>query len=563
MPNVSLWLIMPLILSTNLLALLHTKSLYKDVIIYNDIISQMIMKRMRIIVSICIMLCTSLLTKAQNQILTLDDLDHEIAMSPRYDKKFEDYIRSVKKQLHDARTNQARYELSDKLFNLYTSYSVDSAIVYALNKQKIAKLMGDKHKINDAKLNLAYLFIRGGQLLEANDIVNSIPRKEIGNELSFYYFSTRKTLYHTLADASLTSWQKRQYKRMEKLCNDSVVDNNASPDIWSRAEQLVNRQQYEQAKKILLDAYRQHSLSDRQTAFIAISLADIYGKEKNLEAEKQYLIAASISDIRNSVKEYLALQQLAVILFEEGDTKRAYAYMDKAMNDAVFCNARQRTIAMSDIWPVIVKSHEREAKSRTLRLTVSLVLISLLSIFLLMMIIYIRRRIIELRAIRARLSNTNEMLKESNHIKDEYITRFLTQCSDYIDKLDSYRKQIYRLVTGNKRTELLNTLKSQEVIDRELDSFYASFDETFLGLFPNFVSDFNALLKPEEQIVPKQPGHLSTDLRIFALIRLGVNENELICSFLRCSKATVYAYRSRVRLKSINPDTFDEMVLKL
>ena len=107
------------------------------------------------------MLCTSLLTKAQNQILTLDDLDHEIAMSPRYDKKFEDYIRSVKKQLHDARTNQARYELSDKLFNLYTSYSVDSAIVYALNKQKIAKQMGDKHKINDAKLNLAYLFIRG------------------------------------------------------------------------------------------------------------------------------------------------------------------------------------------------------------------------------------------------------------------------------------------------------------------------------------------------------------------------------------------------------------------
>lgn len=154
MPNVSLWLIMPLILSTNLLALLHTKSLYKDVIIYNDIISQIIMKRMRIIVSICVMLCTSLLTKAQNQILTLDDLDHEIAMSPRYDKKFEDYIRSVKKQLHDARTNQARYELSDKLFNLYTSYSVDSAIVYALNKQKIAKQMGINIKSTTPNLTL-------------------------------------------------------------------------------------------------------------------------------------------------------------------------------------------------------------------------------------------------------------------------------------------------------------------------------------------------------------------------------------------------------------------------
>ena len=252
-----------------------------------------------------------------------------------------------------------------------------------------------------------------------------------------------------------------------------------------------------------------------------------------------------------------------MILFEEGDTKRAYAYMDHAMNDAVFCNARQRTIAMADVWPAIEKSHERETKSRTLKLTAALVLISLMSIFLLVMIVYTRRRVVELHAIRARLSNTNELLKESNNIKDEYITRFLSECSAYIDKLDSYRKQIYRLVTANKRTELLNTLKSQEVIDRELDSFYSSFDETFLGLFPNFVEDFNALLKPEERIIPKQAGHLSTDLRIFALIRLGVSENELICSFLRCSKATVYAYRSRVRLKSLDPDKFDEMVLKI
>ena len=122
-----------------------------------------------------------------------------------------------------------------------------------------------------------------------------------------------------------------------------------------------------------------------------------------------------------------------------------------------------------------------------------------------MMIIYIRRRIIELRAIRARLSNTNEMLKESNHIKDEYTHASLLSVLIISTNQTVIANRSNRLVTGNKRTELLNTLKSQEVIDRELDSFYASFDETFLGLFPNFVSDFNALLKPEEQIVPKQP----------------------------------------------------------
>ena len=165
------------------------------------------MKQMKRIAIICVILCTPLLINAQAQIPTLDDLDHEIAMSSQYDKQYEDVIRGVKKQLHTAKSMEARYELSDKLFNLYTSYSVDSAIVYALKKQNIAKQMGSQTKVNDAKLNLAYLMIKGGQLKDASDIINSIPRNEINKDLSFYYFSTRKTLFSTLAEGSLTAWQ--------------------------------------------------------------------------------------------------------------------------------------------------------------------------------------------------------------------------------------------------------------------------------------------------------------------------------------------------------------------
>ena len=177
---------------------------------------------MKKIAIICVILCTPLLINAQTQIPTLDDLDHEIAMSSQYDKQYEDVIRSVKKQLHAAKSMEARYDLSN---------SVDSAIVYAMEKQKIAKAMGNQSKVNDAKLNLAYLLIRGGELKEASDIINSIPRSEINQDLSFYYFSTRKTLYRTLADAALIPSQRKMYKQMEKLCNDSVVDNNQSADI--------------------------------------------------------------------------------------------------------------------------------------------------------------------------------------------------------------------------------------------------------------------------------------------------------------------------------------------
>ena len=104
-------------------------------------------------------------------------------------------------------------------------------------------------------------------------------------------------------------------------------------------------------------------------------------------------------------------------------------YMDHALNDAIFCNARQRTIAMADVWPVILKSHERETTMRMIWLTLALVVITLLSIFLLVMIIYIRRKMAVLKVVRTQLSNTNKQLKESNQIKDEYITRFLAQCS--------------------------------------------------------------------------------------------------------------------------------------
>ena len=345
-------------------------------------------------------LCVTSLMKAQLYAPTLNDLDKVLTASGQYDKQFEHNIEKVKKQFRVAKTKQKQYELSDKLFNLYISYCVDSAIVYAEKKLQLAKQMNYKRDIGDAKLNLAYLFIKGGQLKDASDLVESIQRDELVPSLSFYYFSTRKTLYDNLADAALTQWQRKQYTQLAEVCNDSIIVHSKKVDIWSRAEKLVNHHQDEQAKQILLEAYAKLKPYDRQMGFVAYSLAEIYRRQREVDEQKKYLIAAAISDIRNSVKEYLALQGLATILFEEGDNKRAYAYMGRALDDAVFCNARQRTIAMADVWPVIQKSHERESASRTLWLTIGLILISLLSVFLFVMIFYINRRLKELKETR-------------------------------------------------------------------------------------------------------------------------------------------------------------------
>ena len=129
--------------------------------------------------------------------------------------------------------------------------------------------------------------------------------------------------------------------------------------------------------------------------------------------------------------------------------------------------------------------------------------------------------------------------------------------------MELYRKQLRKVATTGSKTELLDLLKSPTFIEKEVDAFFATFDATFLSLFPNFVHDFNQLLLPESQVVNKKDKRLNTELRICALIRLGISDNERLAAFLRCSKATIYSYRSRTRLKSLQPDLFEEQLMNL
>ena len=170
----------------------------------------------------------------------------------------------------------------------------------------------------------------------------------------------------------------------------------------------------------------------------------------------------------------------------------------------------------------------------------------------------------ELKASNAALQAANQSIAENSRIKEEYIARYMDQCSLYIEKLDSYRKQLGKLIIAGKTRQLNDTLKSTAFLDEELKAFYDNFDNTFLNLFPTFVADFNALLRPEEEIVPKKPGHLTTELRIFALIRLGIGDSVKIAQFLRYSVTTIYNYRTKARNKAVgNRDKLEEEVMKI
>jgi len=279
------------------------------------------------------------------------------------------------------------------------------------------------------------------------------------------------------------------------------------------------------------------------------------------------------------------LRKLAVLLYQEGDIDRAYSYLKLCMDDAVFCNARLRILEILQIFPLINDTYQQKAEKQQEQMKWALVSISLLSIFLLIAIFYVYKQMKRVAAARhevidanKRLKELNEelhrynlQLKEANHIiaensylKEEYIGRYMDQCSVYLEKMDNYRRSLGKIAATGKVDELYKNIKSSKFIEEELKEFYANFDNTFLQLFPTFVEDFNTLLAEGEQIYPKVNERMSTELRIFALIRLGITDSVKIAQFLRYSVTTIYNYRTKVRNKAAGDrDQLEQEVMKI
>jgi hypothetical protein len=337
------------------------------------------------------------------------------------------------------------------------------------------------------------------------------------------------------------------------------------------ASQCLRAKDYASAERSLLPLLATTAPDTRAYAMLTSVLAQVYQAMGNAEKEKEYLVRSAISDIQSSVKENISIRQLAFLLLNDGDITHSNAYIKKSLDDANFYNARLRNVQIVKLLPVIDKAYQLEREKYQQKLKASMVAIGVLVFFLAGLAVYLYRLVKKLAKTRKEVIRANKDLKkannnllETNHVKEEYIGRFLNQCSVYIDKLEAYRKALNKKAANGKLEELYTMLKSSQIIEDELKDFYQTFDSTFIHLFPNFVAEFNQLLPPEERIHPKGEEVLTVELRVFALIRLGITDSAKIANFLRYSITTIYNYRSKYRSKSLIPrDKFEETVMKI
>lgn len=533
------------------------------------------------------MLCASL--AAQNNLDSLlVVLDKVVQQSDQYEDTKKQHIVFIKDRLTNHELSQEEiYHINLQLFNEYEAYICDSARHYINQNVAIASNLGRQDLLNESLLKKAHILATSGLYAEGVKLLESVDKSSLSNKLLADYYMAFENIYLYHAEYAQDDEYRPEYLNKMNAYRDSILQfatEGTYQYIITKGPVLFDRNQKKEAEEFLNNYLSQVNPDTREYAIITSILAFICQYNGQPELRKVYLVKSAIADIKAVVKENNSLRELAEILYEEADIERANNYMKKSMADASFYNARLRNVQASKMLPVIDRSYQLEKELQHRKLQTFLWVISFLSLFLILTIAYIvcqmkklakaRRDVLcannELQKLNTELleanhqqKQMNDSLRESNCIKEEYIGRFLGLCSTYIDKLETYQRMLNKKAASGKLEELYKTLKSSQFIDDELKEFYQNFDSSFLNIFPDFVECFNRLLPESERIVPKQGERLTTELRIFALIRLGISDSAKIASFLRYSITTIYTYRSKLKNRSLYRDDFEEQVMKI
>ena len=477
------------------------------------------------------------------------------------------------------------FSIYDQLQGEYNTYQIDSAVYYGEQNLKNSEKLNNLEYIYNTKLNLSFSYWLEGRFLEALNLLNYLDRKSFDKlpvRMLIKYYESYKRLFQYYASGD----KHNPYYAISILYRDSllaIVPENSQSHRVLTAEKLAYENDTGGAIKYLMDAL-QVSTSEHEQAMFSNILAGVYRQAKNREMEKKYYALSAIFDLKNAVMENASMMSLALLLHEEGDIDNAYRCMSSSLEDAIFCNARFRTFETSKIFPIIDSEYKDKEANQKSELKKYLIVVSFLSLFLIASVIYVYRQMKRIARIRMELYQTNiklnelnkdlqesndqlltvnQKLGETNRVKEAYLGKFIDLCSNYIEKLDNYRKGLNRIANNGKMEELVSSLKSTQFIDTEINDFLTNFDETFLRIYPTFIADFNALFSEGEKQVVKQGELLNTELRVYALIRLGINDSAKIAVFLRYSITTIYTYRSKLKNKSLFPENLEEQIMKI
>lgn len=507
----------------------------------------------------------------------LHRLDQYIARRDEFSSKKEKKLIRMKKKLNLTSGKRERLSLYNQIYREYYTYRYDSAMVYAKRGLQLAEQLHDDYYINLNKINRAAVLSTGGFYSQAEDLLLSLKPEDISPKLMQYYYYTLTWVYNYWGAFCERSEFKEEMQNKKRLYLAKTLEymGNKQSALYYYLNGELEYLQHRTDKKVLgwyQKALAASPVDSRVHASAAYCIARYYQDNEQMDIYEKYLVQAAISDQVCPLKENLALQELSTYLYNKDAkyAKRVSKYIYCSMEDAQFYNNRLRMVEISRILPLITETnHQREIRQNRI-ITISLVVVSIVSLGFLAMMFFvfrINKRLAksrrEVRSQNMLLEELNQKLLNTNKRRETYMRLFMDISAVYIKKLDDYRKLVSRKIKAKQTADLLTAINSYKLAEEEASSFYIRFDKAFMDLYPNFVDEFNQLLLPEKQIVLPAPNSLTKELRIYALMRLGITDGQELATLLFYSTQTIYNYKTSIRKRAKDLTTFDAAINQL
>lgn len=488
---------------------------------------------------------------------------------------------------------EAEYDVYTDLYKEYRAFQFDKAMAMLNARHTIAENMRRNDMIQDVNIDRALLYATSGMFFEAGQLLdNGIDTLLLSDKQLIEYYNARQRFHSDFYNYTSDDTAKEICRLKVRYYRDRIYDlvEESSPlYMCMQLRDLTDAQRWEEAESINLDLLALYDNTQHEYAMYAYDRARILEALERRDEMIEWFARSAIADIHTATKDNASLCSLAQVLLQQQDIDRAFRYINISLEDALFYNAKLRPWQISGIMPEIERAYQdklqsqmeaiehEEQKSKRQTLVISILAVALLAICVYMALLLMRSRNAarkiremsdevglkncELRKLNERMKEINNDLREANVVKEEYIALFLAMCSDYIEKITTLQRSVRKRISQGKAAEVEREFSSSRLVEQELNNFYEMFDNAFLELYPNFVEEFNALLKPEARIELKKGDKLNTELRIYALIRLGISDSSRIASLLRYSVNTIYNYRARTKSGAMgNRDTFDDRV---
>ena len=541
-----------------------------------------------------LMLMVPLLTQGKtDEKKLLERIDYMIDNDQHYQDIKEKELKHLKQQALDAEDNKTRLLFLDSIYRAYSAYRYDSAYAYMKRGLELAEKCKDSYYITLNKINQASVLSVRGFYSKAEVLLQTLNPETMPYKLKLYYYFTFAWIYNYWESYAKNSDFAAEFCTKKKHYMDLLLQNfkedrkNTVYYNYLLGERIyLDEPTSRKSLTHFLKAMKMSPAKSRIHAMSAYGAARYYKLTGKFDLYEKYLVEASVSDGLCQLKETVALQKLAYYLFkkDENNSKLAAKYIQHTMEDAQFFNNQLRMMEISHILPVIATANQQAAERSRARILTGFITVSAALIIIIILAFVNNRQKNKLKKnkqeieeqnkkqiemngqlseMNNQLTELNQQLIETNIKRETYLRLFMDISAAYISKLADYRKLVSRKIKANQAADLLKSLNTYKMEEEETQMFYNRFDKAFMELYPGFVTELNKLLLPESQLEVPTTHTLTTEIRIYALMRLGVTDSQEIATLLHYSTQTIYNYKSGMRAKAINRDTFESDVNRL